>query len=104
EGETKLETWNYNINLSSYSFISQPLISHYAASQAKVLGLGKTMAAKGSERGITINLLAFGAFTALFGSMEDEEGSIRENELELDWFNLLFCGYTKKIINIMVKI
>lgn len=79
------------------------MISHYAASQAKVLGLGKTMAAKGSERGITINLLAFGAFTALFGSMEDEEGSVRENELELNWFHLLFCGYLTKIINIMVK-
>jgi NAD(P)-dependent dehydrogenase (short-subunit alcohol dehydrogenase family) len=80
------------------------LISHYGASKAKVLGLGKTMAAKGSERGITVNLLAFGAFTALSGSMEDEEGSVRENELELNWFHLLFCGYLTKIINIMVKL
>ncbi|WP_415708183.1 hypothetical protein [Jeotgalicoccus halotolerans] len=62
------------------------------------------MAAKGSERGITVNLLAFGAFTALSGSMEDEEGSVRENELELNWFHLLFCGYLTKIINIMVKL
>lgn len=38
------------------------------------------MAAKGSERGITVNLLAFGAFTALSGSMEDEEGRKRQGE------------------------
>ena len=74
------------------------MISHYAASKATVL-----LASKGSERGITVNMLVFGAFTALSGSMEDGEGSVRENELELNWFQLLFCGYLTKIINIMVK-
>ncbi|MCK1976788.1 hypothetical protein LNK15_06945 [Jeotgalicoccus huakuii] len=79
------------------------MISHVAASKSTVLVLGKTLAAKGLERGITVNMLAFGAFTALSGSMENEEGSVRENELELNCFQLLFCGYLTKIINIMVK-
>jgi len=48
-------------------------------------------------------LSIIGAFTALSGSMENGEGSVRENELELNWFQLLFCGYLTKIINIMVK-
>ena len=48
-------------------------------------------------------LSIIGAFTALSGSMENGEGSVRENELEMNWFQLLFCGYLTKIINIMVK-
>lgn len=59
--------------ISSSAFVSQPLISHYAASKGAVLGMGKTIAAEGVEHGITVNMLAPGAFTAMAGSMEDEE-------------------------------
>lgn len=62
---------------SSSAFVSQPLISHYAASKGAVLGMGKTLASEGEEYGITVNMLAPGAFTGMSGSMEDEEAKKR---------------------------
>lgn len=58
---------------SSSAFVSQPLISHYAASKGAVLGMGKTLASEGEEHNITVNMLVPGAFTGMSGSMEDEE-------------------------------
>ncbi|GAB3616887.1 SDR family oxidoreductase [Okibacterium endophyticum] len=57
---------------SSSAWVSQPLIAHYAASKGAVLGLAKTLAVEGAEHGITVNVLAPGAFTGMSGAMEDE--------------------------------
>jgi NAD(P)-dependent dehydrogenase (short-subunit alcohol dehydrogenase family) len=57
---------------SSSAWISQPLIAHYAASKGAVLGLSKSLAVEGAEHGITVNVLAPGAFTQMSGEMEDE--------------------------------
>lgn len=62
---------------SSSAFVSQPLISQYAASKGAVLGMGKSIADEGAAYGITVNMLAPGAFTAMAGSMEDEESRKR---------------------------
>lgn len=56
---------------SSSAWTSQPEIGHYAASKGAVLGLAKTLAAEGAEFGITVNVLAPGAFTAMAGSQDD---------------------------------
>jgi len=57
---------------SSSAWVSQPLIAHYAASKGAVLGLTKTLAAEGGPLGITANVIAPGAFTAMSGEMTDE--------------------------------
>jgi NAD(P)-dependent dehydrogenase (short-subunit alcohol dehydrogenase family) len=57
---------------SSSAWISQPLIAHYAASKGAVLGLAKSLAVEGAPHGITVNVLAPGAFTQMSGEMEDE--------------------------------
>lgn len=57
---------------SSSAWISQELISHYAASKGAVLGLAKTLAVEGAPHDITVNVLATGAFTQMSGEMEDE--------------------------------
>jgi NAD(P)-dependent dehydrogenase (short-subunit alcohol dehydrogenase family) len=62
---------------SSSAWIQQPLIGHYAASKGAVLGLAKTLAAEGAPHGITVNVLAPGAFTAMAGVLEDEEARKR---------------------------
>jgi len=58
---------------SSSAFVSQPLIAHYAASKGALLGLAKTLAAEGAEHGVTVNVLAPGAFTGLSGATANEE-------------------------------
>lgn len=62
---------------SSSAFVSQPLISQYAASKGAILGMGKSLAEEGAAHGITVNMLAPGAFTAMAGAMEDEEARKR---------------------------
>ncbi|WBU37578.1 SDR family NAD(P)-dependent oxidoreductase [Homoserinibacter sp. YIM 151385] len=57
---------------SSSAWVSQPLIAHYAASKGAVLGMAKSLAAEGAEHGITVNVLAPGAFTQMSGEMTDE--------------------------------
>ncbi|MCL2471993.1 MAG: SDR family NAD(P)-dependent oxidoreductase [Propionibacteriaceae bacterium] len=57
---------------SSSAWTSQPLIGHYAASKGAVLGLAKTLAYEGAEHGITVNVVAPGAFTQMSGDMQDE--------------------------------
>ncbi|MGD6741881.1 SDR family NAD(P)-dependent oxidoreductase [Streptomyces sp. BH106] len=58
---------------SSSAWMSQPEIGHYAASKGAVLGLAKTLSAEGEEFGITVNVLAPGAFTQLAASLDDPE-------------------------------
>lgn len=58
---------------SSSAWASQPEIGHYAASKGAVLGLAKTLAAEGKAHGITVNILAPGAFTQMAGSASDEQ-------------------------------
>lgn len=58
---------------SSSAYLSQPFISHYAASKGAVLGLGKSIAAEGVEHGILVNMIMPGAFTAMSGNQANEE-------------------------------
>lgn len=58
---------------SSSAWVSQPLIAHYAASKGAVLGMAKSLAVEGAEHGITVNVLAPGAFTQMAGAMGDED-------------------------------
>ncbi|WP_051183147.1 SDR family NAD(P)-dependent oxidoreductase [Nocardia vinacea] len=58
---------------SSSAWIPQSQIGHYAASKGAVLGLSQTLAAEGSEHGITVNVLAPGAFTGMLGAQADRE-------------------------------
>jgi NAD(P)-dependent dehydrogenase (short-subunit alcohol dehydrogenase family) len=57
---------------SSSAWVSQPLIAQYAASKGAVLGLAKTLAEEGKDHGITVNVVAPGAFTQMAAAMEDE--------------------------------
>ncbi|RUS46897.1 SDR family NAD(P)-dependent oxidoreductase [Cohnella sp. AR92] len=62
---------------SSTAFVGQPNISQYAASKGAVLGMGKSISEEAPAYGITVNMLAPGAFTAMAGAMEDEEARKR---------------------------
>ncbi|WP_236581303.1 SDR family NAD(P)-dependent oxidoreductase, partial [Rhodococcus sp. T7] len=57
---------------SSSAWTQQPLISHYAASKGAILGLAMSLAAEGADNGITVNVVAPGAFTAMASAVGDE--------------------------------
>ena len=52
---------------SSSAWVSQELISHYAASKGAVLGMAKTLEVEGAPHDITVKILAPGAFTQMSG-------------------------------------
>ena len=63
---------------SSTVWVPQVGIAHYAASKGAVLGMGTTIAHEGAAHGITVNMLAPGAFTAMAGELPPEARRLSE--------------------------